>query len=393
MVQSCHLSASEAVPKGMCLSGGHLDGKGRQLLSMCEMKSSEVREQRRARRWPSALIFALGLTASGAGLFGCESCSKPSPPGANASDAGAGLSPERAQQVLARVGSRTITLGDYAAALDRMDPFERLRYQTEDRRQALLDEMINVELLAREAERRGLDRKPETVELIRQYQRDELLRRLRASLPGPADLSAEQVSRYYQEHRSEFFDPELRRAAHIELKDESTGRRVLGSALGSSPDRWRELVLQHAPGSIAPGDKTTAGPPLEVPGDLGMLSEAADGASPSTVPEPVRKAVFAIAEEGQVYPELVAHAGRFHVVRLVSKLEPHQRSLAEVDSLVRLRLVQKLQADAEAALIARLREKTNVRIDEASLGQVTPPTPAATAPGPSGPSGSTAPPP
>lgn len=331
---------------------------------------------------------ALVIVASGAGLLGCESCSNVREPAAS-SDAGAGLSPERAQQILARVGGRAITLGDYAAALDRMDPFERLRYQTEDRRQALLDEMINVELLAREAERRGLDQRPETVELIRQYQRDELLRRLRASLPGPADLSAEQVSNYYQDHRSEFFDPELRRAAHIELEDESAARRVLGAALGSSAERWRDLVVEHAKGGAAAGDKTTARPPLEVPGDLGMLSEKADPQSPSAAPEPVRQAVFAIAEAGQVYPELVVHAGRFHVVRLVSKLEPRQRSLAEVDSLVRARLVSKLQADAEAALIARLRENTSVRVDEAALEQVAPPTPAATAPGASAPAGPT----
>jgi peptidyl-prolyl cis-trans isomerase C len=354
---------------------------------MCEVNPSDVRERRRTRQWPSALSFALGVATSSAGLLGCESCSKSSPPAGNA-DAGAALSPERAQQVLARVGARAITLGDYAAALDRMDPFERLRYQTEDRRQALLDEMINVELLAREAERRGLDQRPETVELIRQYQRDELLRGLRASLPGPADLAAEQVSRYYQDHRSEFFDPELRRAAHIELSDESSGRRVLNAALGSSPDRWRELVLEHAPGSAAAGDKTTARPPLEVPGDLGMLSEKPDPLAPSPVPDPVRKAVFAIAEAGQVYPELVAHGGRFHVVRLVSKLEPRQRLLAEVDSLVRARLVQKLQADAEAALLARLREKTSVRVDETALEQVPPPNPAATAPAASSPAGS-----
>jgi hypothetical protein len=119
-----------------------------------------------------------------------------------------------------------------------------------------------------------------------------------------------------------------------------------------------------------------------------MLSEKADPLAPSSAPEPVRKAVFAIAEAGQVYPELVAHAGRFHVVRLISKLEPRQRSLAEVDALVRARLVQKLQAEAEAALLARLREKTSVRIDETALEQVTPPSPAATAPAASAPAGS-----
>lgn len=342
----------------------------------------------------SALRMALGVFASGAGLFGCESCSRPGSSAVSAADAGAELSPERARQVLARVGGRVITLGDYAAALDRMDPFERLRYQTQDRRQALLDEMINVELLAREAERRGLDQRPETVELIRQYQRDELLRRLRASLPGPSDVSTEQVSRYYQDHRAEFFDPELRRAAHIALEDQAVARRVLAAALGSSPDRWRQLVAEHAPGTATPGDKTEARPPLEVAGDLGMLSESAEPLSPSTAPEAVRKAVFAIPEVGQVYPELVAHAGRFHVVRLVSKLEPRQRALAEVDPLVRARIVQRLQADAEAALIARLREKTNVRIDEAALEQVTPPTPAAGAHEASAPSsGSTGSPP
>ena len=44
-----------------------------------------------------------------------------------------GLSPEQAAQVLARVGTRIITLGDFAAALERMDPFERIRYQSDDR--------------------------------------------------------------------------------------------------------------------------------------------------------------------------------------------------------------------------------------------------------------------
>jgi hypothetical protein len=113
-----------------------------------------------------------------------------------------------------------------------------------------------------------------------------------------------------------------------------------------------------------------------------MLSEAADPASPGTVPEPVRQAVFQIPEAGQVYPQLVAHAGLFHVVRLVSKLEARQRSLAEVDAMIRARLVQKLQADAEAALIARLRQKTAVSIDESTLERVPSPPAAASAPPP-----------
>lgn len=302
----------------------------------------------------------------------CDACS--GPPVDAGADAGAhGLSAERAAQVLARVGSRSITLGDYVAALERMDPFERMRYQTEDRRQALLDEMINVELLAREAERRGIDKRPETLELVRQFQRDEVLRRLRRATPAPEQIPAAEVSRYYQEHREDFHEPERRRAAHIALADEALARRVLGEAAGASPERWRELVAKYA-GTPADSDPTSARPALEVPGDLGMLSLSETGSDAEAgVPEPVRRAVFAIAEVGQVHPQLVAAAGRFHILRLVSRVESRQRTLEEADAPIRLRLVQELQAQAQAALIARLRQTVPVSIDDATLEQVAPP--------------------
>src|SRR5262249_17504775 len=61
-----------------------------------------------------------------------------------------GVPPDLAGRVLARVGDRTITLGDYVAVLDGMDRIERARYQTPDRREQLLKEIVDVELLARE---------------------------------------------------------------------------------------------------------------------------------------------------------------------------------------------------------------------------------------------------
>jgi peptidyl-prolyl cis-trans isomerase C len=297
--------------------------------------------------------------------------------------------------VLARVGTRSITVGDFAAALERMDPFERIRYQTDDRRQALLDEMINVELLAREAERRGLDQKPETQELIRQYQRDELLRRVRAEVPGPSQLSNEQVQAYYQAHKQEFVDPERRRAAQIVLKDAGLAARVLAEAAGADADRWHALVKQYNPEAAgADGDKTAARPPLEVPGDLGLLSApssgtsgaggagspaagagGAGGAGSGGVPEAVRRAVFEIGQVGQVYPQPVAAGGHFCVVRLVSKLEARQRSLEEVDGAVRARLVRSLQEQAESDLLKRLRQSIPVSIDEQALERVPEPGP------------------
>ena len=61
------------------------------------------------------------------------------------------LTAEQASRVLAKVGDRTITLGDYAATLERMDQFDRLRYQSPERRKELSQEIIDVELLAQDA--------------------------------------------------------------------------------------------------------------------------------------------------------------------------------------------------------------------------------------------------
>jgi hypothetical protein len=339
-------------------------------------------------RWViGGLILILSAATVGCDGCGPSSSSSTRGPGGGA-DAGVErrLTPEQAKQVLARIGERTITLGDYAAALERMDPFERMRYQTEDRRQALLDEMINVELLAREAERRGLDRRPETIELVRQFERDELLARLRASLPRPSAVPAAEVSRYYQDHRAEFHEPEQRRAAEIVLRDAGEARRLIAAAAGASPDRWRELVQNHAPKPVVDtADKTTARPPIDVPGDLGFLSAEPDEPS-DDVPAAVRKAVFQIEKAGDVYPEPVAVAGEQHVIRLVSVREARQRSLAEVDTLIRVRLVTAKEAEARDALLARLRQTTTVEVDEAALERIEPPSAASsTAPSPTQP--------
>ncbi|RYZ64078.1 MAG: peptidyl-prolyl cis-trans isomerase, partial [Proteobacteria bacterium] len=82
-------------------------------------------------------------------LGGCARCGGTEAGGSSSGSAAtppAGLSPEDAKKVLATVGDRTITLGDYAGVLERLGPYERMRYQAPERRKELLDEMITVEL-------------------------------------------------------------------------------------------------------------------------------------------------------------------------------------------------------------------------------------------------------
>src|SRR5207253_5662402 len=121
------------------------------------------------------------------------------------------LTPEQAAKVLAKVGDKTITLGDYVAALEHMDQFDRMRYQSPERRKELLGEMINVELLAEEARAKGYDKDPQTQEEIRGVLRDAMLAQARKGAPSAADIPLAEVQAYFDAHKDEYRDPERRR--------------------------------------------------------------------------------------------------------------------------------------------------------------------------------------
>lgn len=285
------------------------------------------------------------------------------------------LTPEQSAQVLARVGDRTITLGEYASALERMDQFERLRYQSADRRKLLLNEMIELELLAQEARRRGLDKQPETQERLRQMLRDELFKEVRRDVKSPTDVPEAEVRKYYEAHKADFNEPERRRVGHIAVASLAQAKTVLAKAQDASAGDWGKLVAQH---SLDRNPKALGETPPELAGDLGIVGPPGHprGANPR-VPEPIRAAVFKIEGVGKVLPEVVEEGGRFHIVRLSSKTDARERRFEESERSIRIALVQDLVKQREAELEKQLREKFPVTLDEAALAAIPPPKPVA----------------
>jgi len=334
------------------------------------MAASPARATQRSRLparwvpWPRCVAALWVACLCAACLCACGKKEEPAPTAASAVPPGQ-LTPELAGRVLAKVGSRTITLGDYAAVLERMDQFERLRYQTPERRRQLLDELINVELLAREAERRGLDKKPEAQELLRVLLREEVLRRRRESLPKLEDLPMGKVREYYDAHRSELREPERRRVGQIVLKDRSQAEQVLAQARTATPVQWGELVTRNTKQAPSPDV------PVELLGDLGFVSAPGEefGANPK-VSEPVRAAVFKLQGVGQVFEGLIEHEKEFYIVRLMGISAARDRSFAEAERTVRVRLLQETIEQSERAFVEELRKTTPVTINEAALHQV-----------------------
>jgi peptidyl-prolyl cis-trans isomerase C len=337
------------------------------------MQQVGVSSGRKLRTLASALAaLALGLLL---GACACERKSVLDEPveGAPSAPSGPmGLDPEAAARVLARVGDRVITLGDYAEALEGMDPFERMRYQTEDRRKQLLDEMIDLELLAQEAERRGLHETPAAKQLVRQILRGALLEELRAGQPALEEFPMSAVRAYYEAHRDEFREPERRRIAAIVVKGAPRAAAILKEALAGDAAAFGGLVEAHSLEKRPSADGPA--PPTELAGDLGFVSAPTEGApADHRVPQAVREAAFEIAKQGDVLERVVTAGDRHYIIRLVSVSPPRDRTVPEAERSIRVALLRQSLRRAEAEYEARLRKAYPVTINDAALAEVRPP--------------------
>lgn len=323
-----------------------------------------------ALRLISALLAALAPTF----VAGCNSCNDKALSTSNAEDAGhrtsEQLTPEQQSKVLAKVGNKTITLGDFVASLENMDQFDRLRYQSTERRKELLNEMITVELLAQEARAKGYDKDPSAEQEVRSILRDAMLAQARKSAPTPNDISDGDARAYFDAHKNEYRDPERRRLSCIVVKDEAAAKSVIATATatpkGLSAAEWGELVRSKSTDTQA-----KANVPVDLAGDMGIVSPPGDarGENPR-VPDPVRAAVYEIEKPGDVLPRPIAAKGAFYVVRLTQKMEPHERPFDEAERTIRIKLAQDRTRVREDQLLGELRKQYPVTVDDAALATV-----------------------
>lgn len=305
---------------------------------------------------PSTVVASVAIFSAAWVSSGCDQ-EQVTLPDADQRDSRTGLTPAEEDEVLVRVGERAITLGQFAETLLRMDPYERLRYKSEERQKQLLDEMIEVELLAEEARRRGLDRDPEVRLRIKQALRDELLEDLEREVPGPESFSEREVREYYEAHPDEFSEPLRHRVQVIEVKQEDLARRLLAELKEADPgsgETWARLVQAHSHRREQLGE----GEAPELAGDLGFVSAPgqARGANPQ-VPAAVREAVFLVEKVGDIAPEPARAGEHFFVVRLGGISPARDRSLVEAERTIRVELRRQKYLEMERALEQELRKK------------------------------------
>jgi peptidyl-prolyl cis-trans isomerase C len=303
--------------------------------------------------------------ALSAGLFwsACGSKEQKTAVETKATETRHGLTSEQATQPLVQIGDSTITVGDFAEELAQKSPYLRARWSSPERRRELLDEMVKFELLAREAQRRGLDKDDEVIRTKKQVMIQQMMKSEFEDKVKLADITDAEIEAYYKAHPEEFNKPAQMRASHILVKDEAKAKQLLKQVLDNQQDNalFRDLARKHSE-DAATKDRF---------GDLQFFSlpgQRVEG--DPVVPDAVAEAAFKLDKIGEVVPQLVKSEQGFHIVRLMGKRKELARTLEHARRPIQHKLWREKREQAIESFVKSLRDAAKIEENPAVLAQV-----------------------
>ncbi|NBV41241.1 hypothetical protein EBR96_00505 [bacterium] len=129
--------------------------------------------------------------------------------------------------VLVRIGSKTITRKALEERLRTYPPEYADSFRQSGAREKVLDEMIDEELLLQVAQREGVERSDDFKRQLERAKRDLLLATvIRQNTGAPVTVSESEMRQYYQENPALFKPGEQRLVAHILVRYEQEARQI-----------------------------------------------------------------------------------------------------------------------------------------------------------------------
>lgn len=278
---------------------------------------------------------------------------------------GGGLAPETAATVVARIGESTITLGDIGEFLARQSRLDRARYTSPNARRALLDDMVRMEVLAREGVRQGLDKAPSVRMAFKKALAEALLDHESGGALSVGAIAESEVAQWYAAHRDTYARTETREALLLMLDDEQGARdayAAISAALKRSPAEAITLIQSMA------AEQSVDSRSRAARGDLGTFDRAGKNlkGQPRVSPEIVTEA-FAVTEAPALAP--VKHLENLAwSVLLVTGSQPGGiATLDEVRVEIQGELLAQRREQARQALVDKLRGEADVSFDTKAL--------------------------
>ncbi len=272
-------------------------------------------------------------------LVACER--KPKPPAAT----------QESGLAVARLNDRVISEQDILTTIQRAEAEFPQKFATHPQKKALLDQMINIELLYQEALKAGVDKRFEfKSRMVDLYVRD-------LAQSERARTTEEVLKKIYAENRDQIDQISARHillkipkgATKSAIKEVRKKVEEIYARVTASPNQFEEVAKSSSEDGAAKNG-----------GELGYFSKG------MMVPE-FSKAAFALKKVGEISPIVETEFG-FHIIQLTGD----RRGFEFHKDLVRDRVLKDRQRDFVNSEIARLRATSKIEVFEDNLAKLSP---------------------
>jgi len=264
---------------------------------------------------------------------------------------------------VAQVNDTTMTLEYVEQATSRQSPILRRELANETKLIEFVDRLVNMELLAEEAAKRGFKDHAEVASVLKNQLASLMHRKIADSIEEVA-ADEETLKKYYNDNYDNYHKPEKVRARHILITDKAKAEKLLADLLAKkkvSQHEFRRLAQENSE------DETTR---LRG-GDLTFFTTAEDRKEGDPqVEDAIVKAAFKLKKNGDIHPKLVKTDKGYHVIMRTGHRDKMDLSFEDSkDRLVVLVRREQRKQQVEDA-IASLKERFPVEIHEENLKHV-----------------------
>jgi peptidyl-prolyl cis-trans isomerase C len=310
----------------------------------------------------SAMLSKHVLAILGLVILASVGCKERETPAADNSDQPLGtgrygLSAAQASEVLAEVGDRTITVGEFVEGLGPPSAYLRTTFQSPERLRTYVEGFVNAQLYSIEASRRGYDTHVRVVgtrdtamgDLLVEH---EVTDKVKANPPTEKEIRSE-----YDKDPGAFARGVTIRYSDILIKSQPQAEKLLDEAKQlDSVDAFKTLAVNRSQDEAAR--------------HRGGESESISVDSFRMHMTPILGAVFALQEEGSVVPELVQDEKGFHILMLTHREVAHQPSFEQAEATARDRVTHRKTTELLNALSEQIRRETNFQVNYDVLKKV-----------------------
>lgn len=264
-------------------------------------------------------------------------------------------------------GAVALTVDEFKARLDEQSPQVRARYATLERKKEFLENLLRFELLAKEAERKGLAKDPEVQAALKKVMVQKLVRQ--AFDEGERKGSVEEARAFYDQHLDEFVKQERIRVQLVWLEAPSgspqraartaEARKLLARVKAEEPKN--PLAFSNVAREASQDAPTRA-----AGGDTGYRTQEELAAQ---YQREVAAAAFALKDPGQT-SQVVETPRGLALLKLNARQPGLNRTFDEVKEQLLARVTRDKRARELDEYVKGLRGKASITVNDAELEKI-----------------------